>query len=53
MDEKMGEVISDLKSYLEYLKRMGIEGLPRLRIQKYILPPIDEDHSGRSPERTG
>jgi DNA polymerase len=28
MDEKMGEVISDLKSYLEYLKGMGIQSLP-------------------------
>jgi DNA polymerase len=28
MDEKMSEVISDLKSYLEYLKGMGIVSLP-------------------------
>jgi DNA polymerase len=28
MDEKMGEVISDLKSYLECLKGMGIHSLP-------------------------
>ena len=28
MDEKMLEVVADLQSYLDYLKRMGIEGLP-------------------------
>jgi uracil-DNA glycosylase family 4 len=28
MDEKMGEMITDLKSYLEYLKGMGISSLP-------------------------
>lgn len=28
MDEKVQEVIADLKSYLEYLKGMGIEGFP-------------------------
>jgi DNA polymerase len=28
MDENMNEVISDLKSYLEYLKGMGIHSLP-------------------------
>ena len=33
MDEKMGEVISDLKSYLEYLKGMGIHSLPASEIK--------------------
>ena len=28
MDEKTQEIIADLKSYLEYLKGMGIEALP-------------------------
>jgi uracil-DNA glycosylase family 4 len=32
MDGKMGEVISDLKSYLEYLKGMGIHSLPASEI---------------------
>jgi DNA polymerase len=33
MDEKMSEVISDLKSYLEYLKGMGIHSLPGSEIK--------------------
>ena len=33
MDEKMSEVISDLKSYLEYLKGMGITSLPTSEIK--------------------
>jgi len=33
MDEKMSEVISDLKSYLEYLKGMGIASLPTSEIK--------------------
>ncbi len=33
MDEKMVEVISDLKSYLEYLKGMGIHSLPASEIK--------------------
>ena len=33
MDEKMFEVISDLKSYLEYLKGMGIHSLPASEIK--------------------
>ena len=28
MDPKMLEAVADLQSYLDYLKRMGIEGLP-------------------------
>ena len=37
MDEKVQEVIADLKSYLEYLRDMGIEGFPS---------------SGRKPENS-
>jgi uracil-DNA glycosylase family 4 len=33
MDENMNEVISDLKSYLEYLKGMGIVSLPTSEIK--------------------
>jgi uracil-DNA glycosylase family 4 len=33
MDEKMSEVIRDLKSYLEYLKGMGIASLPTSEIK--------------------
>jgi hypothetical protein len=33
MDEKMSEVISDLKSYLEYLKGMGIVSLQTSEIK--------------------
>ena len=40
MDKKMGEVISDLKSYLEYLKGMGIHSLPT--------PEIEVDEPGPS-----
>ena len=28
MDQKFNEIVADLKSYLEYLKGMGIEDLP-------------------------
>lgn len=28
MDEKVQEIIADLKSYLEYLRRIGVEGFP-------------------------
>jgi DNA polymerase len=33
MDENISEVISDLKSYLEYLKGMGIVSLPTSEIK--------------------
>ena len=45
MDPKVSEVIDDLKSYLEYLKGMGIEALP-------FPLPIKIDPEGGS-SRTG
>ncbi len=43
MDQNMNEVISDLKSYLEYLKGMGIVSLP---VSDRVSDPISE----RKPE---
>jgi len=42
MDENVNEIISDLRSYLGYLKEMGISFLPALvqNSEKAILPGI-------------
>ncbi len=42
MDQKVQEIINDLKSYLEYLKGMGIEALPvsEIRSDEDIRPEV-------------
>ena len=44
MDQKVQEIIADLKSYLEYLKGMGIENLPssRSRFQEAFPDPSSQ-----------
>jgi DNA polymerase len=48
MDQKVQEIIADLKSYLEYLKGMGIENLPSSRSRFQEAFPDPSSHSFRS-----
>jgi uracil-DNA glycosylase family 4 len=49
MDSRIQEIVADLKSYLEYLRELGIEGLP---VSPETLPEKDVSNPPPAPLRT-
>ena len=49
MDRDIQEIVADLKSYLEYLRELGIEGLP---VSLESLPEKDGSNPSPAPSRT-
>ncbi len=49
MDSRIQEIVADLKSYLEYLRELGVEGLP---VSPGALPEKDVSNPSPAPSRS-